>query len=45
MYMLTPAGVIEKARLTSDFMKWKMEEYERIKREIEELEADINGVR
>jgi EPS-associated MarR family transcriptional regulator len=45
MYMLTPAGVIEKARLASDFMKWKMEQYERIKREIEELEADINGVR
>jgi EPS-associated MarR family transcriptional regulator len=44
-YILTPAGVIEKARLSSDFMKWKMEEYERIKREIAELEADINGVR
>jgi EPS-associated MarR family transcriptional regulator len=43
MYILTPAGIIEKTRLTSDFMKWKMEEYERIKREIEELEVDING--
>jgi EPS-associated MarR family transcriptional regulator len=43
MYMLTPTGVYEKAKLTSDFFKWKMEEYERIKKEIAELEADING--
>ncbi len=43
MYVLTPAGIYEKAKLTSIFLKWKMEEYERIKKEIEELEADING--
>jgi EPS-associated MarR family transcriptional regulator len=44
MYVLTPAGMYEKAKLTSKFLKWKMEEYERIKKEIEELEADVNGV-
>jgi EPS-associated MarR family transcriptional regulator len=43
-YLLTPTGVYEKARLTSDFLKWKMEEFERITREIEELETDIDGV-
>ncbi len=43
MYVLTPVGIYEKAKLTSVFLKWKMEEYERIKREIEELEQDING--
>ena len=45
MYVLTPAGMYEKAKLTTDFLKWKMEEYERIKKEIEELEEDINDHR
>jgi EPS-associated MarR family transcriptional regulator len=43
MYVLTPSGMYEKAKLTTVFLKWKMEEYERIKREIEELEQEING--
>jgi EPS-associated MarR family transcriptional regulator len=43
MYVLTPSGMYEKAKLTSVFLKWKMEEYERIKKEIEELKADINS--
>jgi EPS-associated MarR family transcriptional regulator len=43
MYILTPAGMYEKAKLTADFLKWKMEEYERIIKEIEELEEDINS--
>lgn len=43
MYILTPAGMYEKAKLTADFLKWKMEEYERIVKEIEELEEDVNG--
>jgi EPS-associated MarR family transcriptional regulator len=42
-YKLTPTGIYEKARLTSDFLNWKMKEYERIKKEIAELEADVNG--
>jgi EPS-associated MarR family transcriptional regulator len=43
MYFLTPKGVFEKTKQASDFLKLKMVEYERIKREIAELEADING--
>ncbi len=43
MYLLTPAGMYEKAKQTSNFLKWKMEEYERLKKEIRELEEDING--
>ena len=43
MYILTPKGMYEKTKLASDFLKWKMIEYERIKTEIAELEADING--
>jgi EPS-associated MarR family transcriptional regulator len=41
MYILTPTGMYQKAKLTSDFLKYKMEEYERIKKEIQELEADV----
>jgi len=36
------AGIYAKAKLTATFLKWKMEEYERIKKEIEELEEDVN---
>jgi EPS-associated MarR family transcriptional regulator len=45
MYILTPEGMYEKAKQTADFFKWKMEEYARIKKEIEELEEEINGSR
>ncbi len=43
MYLLTPAGMYERAIRTTEFLKWKMEEYERIRKEIQELEEDING--
>jgi len=41
MYWLTPAGMYAKAKLTAEFLRWKMSEYERLKKEIEELEKDI----
>lgn len=41
MYILTPSGIYKKAQLMTEFMKWKMEEYERLKKEIEDLEKDI----
>ncbi len=37
VYLLTPAGVSEKARLTAGFLQRKMQEYEAIKAEIEAL--------
>jgi EPS-associated MarR family transcriptional regulator len=43
MYILTPKGMYEKTKQASNYLKWKMAEYERIKREIVDLEADING--
>ena len=43
MYILTPKGMYEKSKQASDFLKWKIVEYERIKKEIAELETDING--
>ena len=37
LYKLTPRGIEEKARVTVRFFKYKMQEYDRIKAEIEEL--------
>ena len=41
VYVLTPRGIAEKARLTSAFLKRKMEEYEALKAEIAELKSEI----
>jgi EPS-associated MarR family transcriptional regulator len=45
-YLLTPRGVEEKARITVQFLKYKVQEYERLRAEIEELqrEADQKGL-
>ena len=45
-YLLTPRGVEEKARVTLGFLKHKMQEYEQLKKEIEELqrEAEQKGL-
>ena len=42
-YLLTPSGIEEKAKITLRFLKQRMRDYERIKREIVELEAEVNG--
>jgi hypothetical protein len=34
--------VFEKTKLTAAFLRWKMEEYERIKQEIAELEEEMH---
>lgn len=39
-YLLTPAGVEQKARMTVQFLKFKMQEYERLRAEIEELQHE-----
>ena len=36
VYILTPKGISEKTKLTLNFMKRKMREYDELKREIEE---------
>ncbi len=41
-YLLTPHGLEEKARITVHFLKQRMRDYEQIKREIAELEAEVN---
>jgi EPS-associated MarR family transcriptional regulator len=37
LYILTPKGLSEKTKLTINFMKRKMEEYDQLKQEIDEL--------
>ncbi len=39
-YLLTPSGVEQKARMTVQFLKNKVQEYERLRREIEELQRE-----
>ncbi|WP_150682458.1 MarR family EPS-associated transcriptional regulator [Pandoraea iniqua] len=41
MYILTPRGIVEKANLTSRFLKRKMEEYDALKMEIDALKSEI----
>lgn len=40
VYVLTPRGIAEKAKLTSNFLKRKMEEYEALKAEIDILKSE-----
>jgi EPS-associated MarR family transcriptional regulator len=46
IYLLTPRGVEEKARITVEFLQIKLREYERLRTEIEELqhEAEQKGL-
>ncbi len=45
-YLLTPHGIEEKARMTVAFLKYKTQEYERLRAEIEDLarEAQKKGL-
>ncbi len=40
LYLLTPHGLEEKARVTARFLRVKLKEYELLKRELEELERE-----
>ena len=40
-YLLTPSGIREKAQLTTQFLKRKVEEYESLKHEIAALELEV----
>jgi len=39
-YLLTPKGVEQKARMTVEFLQIKVQEYERLRAEIEELQRE-----
>ena len=43
LYVLTPKGMEEKARISVAFLRRKMSEYEQLKQEIAQLEQEVNG--
>jgi len=43
VYLLTPSGLEEKAKITVRFLKQRIRDYEKIKQEIADLEAEVNG--
>ena len=43
LYVLTPQGIEEKARISVAFLRRKMREYEQLKQEIAQLEKEVNG--
>lgn len=42
LYLLTPKGIEEKARVTHGFLKRKMAEFQEIKKQIEELRQEMS---
>ena len=44
MYLLTPKGIEEKTRLTSLFLKIKLDEFEILKDEISQLKLDAEEI-
>ena len=44
IYFLTPSGIEAKARITVQFLKRKLDEYEALKQEIEELKNEAELV-
>lgn len=44
IYLLTPEGIAEKARLTSNFLARRLKEYEALKAEIAALSAETDPI-
>ena len=42
LYILTPKGISKKTKLTINFMKQKMKEYDELKRELNKNNVDSN---
>ena len=45
LYVLTPAGIENKARLTKRFLQRKLDEYEALKLEIEEIQKELGVIK
>jgi EPS-associated MarR family transcriptional regulator len=43
LYLLTPEGITQKSKLAIDFLKRKKQEYDELKKEIEQLSEDLYG--
>jgi EPS-associated MarR family transcriptional regulator len=44
MYLLTPKGVNEKAKITKTFLVRKENEYQQLKHEIEQLKSEVQSL-
>tara|TARA_B100000945_G_C19942340_1_gene394592 strand:- start:135 stop:464 length:330 start_codon:yes stop_codon:yes gene_type:complete len=44
VYVLTPKGITEKTKLTINFMKRQMKEYDKLKKELEDQNVDIDKI-
>ena len=44
LYLLTPRGIEDKATVTARFLRRKLDEYETLKRELEELQREASTV-
>lgn len=42
-YLLTPEGIDQKAKLTRQFLKRKVDEYKQLKAEIAQLKGELNN--
>jgi EPS-associated MarR family transcriptional regulator len=43
LYKLTPTGIEAKARISVKYLRRKMQEYEQLKIEIDQLQNEVNG--
>ena len=43
LYLLTPEGISQKSKLAMDFLRRKKQEYDALKREIDQLSEELNG--
>jgi len=43
LYLLTPEGIAQKSKLAMDFLRRKRQEYDALKREIDQLSEELNG--
>ena len=44
MYLLTPTGINEKAKITKTFLARKENEYQQLKHEIEQLKSEVQSL-
>lgn len=44
MYLLTPTGINEKAKITKRFLARKENEYQQLRREIEQLKSEVQSL-
>ena len=44
LYLLTPMGIAAKAQLTASFLRRKVAEYEALRAEIDQLQAEVDGL-